>query len=72
MDKEDQSPRSHLFTIHLWQEEMSQEQSEWRGKVHHVTGGQVRYFRDWQKLIVFLQEMLPTPAPETLSGQEQN
>ena len=72
MDRERQRPRSHLFTIQLWQEEVIQGQMEWRGKVHHVSSGHVYYFRDWQKLILFLQEMLPTSTSDMQSEQEQN
>jgi hypothetical protein len=72
MDRERQPPRSHLFTVQLWQEEGSQGQTEWRGKVHHVSSGHIHYFRDWQKLILFLQEMLPTSTSDMQSEQEQN
>ncbi len=72
MDRERQQPRSHLFTVQLWQEELSKGQTEWRGKVQHVSSGHVHYFRDWPRLILFLQAMLPTPEPDTQSEQEQN
>jgi hypothetical protein len=72
MDRERQHPRSHLFTVQLWQEELSKGQTEWRGKVQHVSSGQVHYFRDWPKLILFLQTMLPTSEPDTQSEQERN
>jgi hypothetical protein len=32
MDTPDQHPRSHLFTVRVWQEEVGQNQMEWRGK----------------------------------------
>ena len=72
MDRQRQQPRSHLFTVQLWQEELSKGQTEWRGKVHHVSSGHVRFFRDWPRLILFLQAMLSTPDPDTQSEQEQN
>jgi hypothetical protein len=72
MDKEQQHPRSHLFTVQLWQEELGQGQTEWRSKAQHVSSGQVHYFREWPKLILFLQTMLSTPEPGTQSEQEQN
>jgi hypothetical protein len=72
MERERQHPRSHLFTVQLWQEELGQGQTGWRGKVHHVSSGHVRYFREWPKLIHFLQAMLSTPEPGTQSEQEQN
>ena len=70
MDRERQNPRSHLFTVQLWQEELSKGQTEWRGKVQHVSSGHVRYFREWPKLILFLQAMLSAPETGAQSKQE--
>ena len=72
MDRQRQHPRSHLFTVQLWQEELGQGQTEWRGKAQHVSSGQVHYFREWPKLILFLQTMLSTLETDTQSEQEQN
>ena len=72
IDRQRQQPRSHLFTVQLWQEELSKGQTEWRGKAQHVSSGQVRYFRDWPKLILFLQAMLSTPESDMQSEPEQN
>lgn len=72
MDLEQQQPRSHLFTVRLWLEELGNDQTEWRGKVQHVTSGEGRYFRDWPALIAFLQMVLSTPEANsrTSSGPE--
>lgn len=51
---------SQLFTVRLWQEELGEGRSEWRGKVQHVLSGEARYFRDWATLIAALQEMFKT------------
>lgn len=51
---EQQQHSSHLFTLRLWPEELGGGETEWRGKVQHVTSGEVRYFRDWSTLIAFL------------------
>lgn len=53
-------PRSQLFTVRLWLEDLGEGRSEWRGRVEHVLSGQTRYFRDWATLIAALQEMLET------------
>jgi len=53
------SPRSHLFTVRVWAEELGEGQTEWRGRVQHVTGGEVHYFRDWITLVALLTAMLP-------------
>lgn len=70
MDRERPHPHSHLFTVQLWQEELGQGQTEWRGKAHHVSSGQVHYFREWPKLILFLQTMLSNSESGTQREQE--
>jgi hypothetical protein len=35
------------------------EHTEWRGELHHVTSGELRYFRDWSTLVSILLAMLP-------------
>jgi hypothetical protein len=59
LNQEQQHPSSHLFTLRLWPEALGDSQSEWRGQVRHVTGGETRYFRDWEVLVAFLQASLP-------------
>jgi len=59
MDKAQLPTRTHLFTVRLWLEELGEGQREWRGEVHYVVSGEVRYFRDWPTLIALLQAMLP-------------
>jgi len=58
MDQPYQHPRSHLFTVRVWQEEVGHDQTEWRGKVHLITDGNVRYFRRWEGLVPLLVTML--------------
>ena len=58
MDKPSQSPRSHLFTVRVWQEEVRNGQTEWRGKVQLLSSGEVHYFRDWAALVPLLRTML--------------
>ena len=58
MDRPSQHPRSHLFTIRVWKEEIGTNQTEWRGKVQLVTSGEVRYFRQWATLVPLLATML--------------
>ena len=59
METVEPSPRSHLFTVRVWAEELGAGQTEWRGRVQHVTSGEVHYFRDWITLIALLTAMLP-------------
>lgn len=58
MDKAYQHSRSHLFTVRVWQEEVGHDQTEWRGKVHLITDGNVRYFREWEGLVPLMLTML--------------
>ena len=61
-------PRSHLFMVRVWMEDLGDGKTEWRGQVKHVTSGEVQYFREWPMLIMILQEMLTEPeeaAPDT-------
>jgi hypothetical protein len=53
MDMKQQQYDSQLFTVRVWLEELGNGQTEWRGKVQHVTSGEVRYFRDWSTLVAF-------------------
>lgn len=70
MPEQTQSHPSYLFTLRVWQHEVDEETQEWRGRIHHVESGQIRYFRDWSALIPVLLAMLRqaeiatvTPAP---------
>jgi hypothetical protein len=63
MDKPSQHSRSHLFTVRVWQEALGDGQTEWRGQVRLVTGGDVRYFRQWAALAPLLVTMLAEATP---------
>jgi hypothetical protein len=54
---EGQPPDSQLFTIRVWQE-IVDDQIQWRGKLHHVPSGEIRYFRGWAALIPLMLDML--------------
>jgi hypothetical protein len=58
MDISNVHPRSHLFTVRVWEEETGGGQTEWRGKVQLLTSGEVRYFRGWAALVPLLLTML--------------
>lgn len=51
-------PRSHLFTVRVWEEGIGIEQTELRGKVQLLTTGEIRYFREWTALVPLLLMML--------------
>ena len=60
MDDEKPRAREHLFILRLWREVLDGGQFEWRGRVQHVGGGEVRYFRTWRALIRFIVASLDT------------
>ena len=64
MDKPKQHPRSHLFTVRVWEEETGTDQTEWRGKVQLLSSGEVRYFREWTALAPLLLAMLSEFEPD--------
>ena len=51
-------PRTQLFMVRLWLEDLGNGKTEWRGQVKHVISGEVRYFRDWATLVEQLKVML--------------
>jgi len=53
-DQDTKSPRSQLFSVRVWREEVAANQHEWRGKVQHVTSGEAYHFRTWPNLITHL------------------
>jgi hypothetical protein len=55
---------AQLFMLRIWQEDLGEGRSEWRGKVQHVTSGEARYFRDWPGLIACLQQILENPLEQ--------
>jgi hypothetical protein len=46
-------PRSRLFAVRLWAEEVANGR-EYRGNVQEVVSGAFRSFRDWSELIAFM------------------
>ncbi len=58
IDADKPTPSSHLFTLRLWREDLGGGQTDWRGKIQHVRSGEARYFRDWQTLETFVEELL--------------
>lgn len=65
MNEPSQHSRSHLFTVRVWQEDLGEGQTEWRGQVRLVTSGDVRYFREWSALVPLLVTMLAEASVDT-------
>lgn len=69
MEKPNARPRSHLFTVRVWEEAIRTDQTEWRGKVQVFPSGEVRYFREWATLVPLLVTMLSELDSEQKSNQ---
>ncbi len=72
MEKPNQRPRSHLFTVRVWQEEIGTDRTEWRGKVQLFPSGDVRYFRGWEALVPLLLMMLSESEPGRQQGENND
>lgn len=64
-----QEARTQLFILRLWQEPIAGGHWEWRGRVQNVLSGEVRYFREWERLLALLQAMLPND--EQFEGEQE-
>ncbi len=53
-----ETPRSQMFTLRVWSEEIGAGRHEWRGKLHHVATDEVAYFREWAALLPLVLAML--------------
>lgn len=60
---------SHLFTVRIWQEQMDDQQIEWRGTVRHVLNGETHHFREWAALIQHLEAVF-TVDPLDISPEK--
>jgi hypothetical protein len=50
--------RSQLFTLRVWPEEVTAGNTEWRGKIQRVVGGETVYFHSWDAMLTFLLKSL--------------
>jgi hypothetical protein len=57
-DADQPAQNSQLFMVRIWLEDLGSGKTDWRGKVQHVSSGEVRYFRDWPTLEAFLEDLL--------------
>lgn len=71
-DERSSAPRSQLFTVRLWAEELGDGQVEWRGQVQHVLSGDTGYFREWEALLEFLLATVSKVAGEDVSAPGDN
>lgn len=56
---------SHLFTVRLWTELVSEGRTEWRGQVQHVLSRKIRYFREWPTRIAFFEQVSREDSSDT-------
>jgi hypothetical protein len=62
---------SYLFSVRLWQEWMGEETIEVRGEVRHVRSGELRYFREWDSLNMYLAAKVAELSKEEQIKEEQ-
>lgn len=62
-DADNLVPRSHLFMLRIWLEDIGNEQAGWRARVQHVSSGEVRYFHDWSTLEAFVEGLVSKTKP---------
>jgi hypothetical protein len=48
-------PRSQLFTLRVWGEDVGNGRIEFRGTLKHITTGETIHFRNWNTLIQHLE-----------------
>ena len=70
MEKMPTRPANQLFSIHVWEELISEGQVEWRGRVTTLATGAVAYFRTWDDLVIHMQNQLVS-LPQALNHNEQ-
>jgi hypothetical protein len=63
-------PRSHLFTVRLWVEELGHGQGEVRMQVKHILSGETRFFREWSLLVAYMTVKLQEVEHESGSGAD--
>ena len=56
--RRDAAPRPQIFTVRLWYEVLDGGCGEWRGEVRHAGSDRRAYFRQWDKLVAFLEQVL--------------
>ena len=62
-DRDWQEPRSHLFIMRIWAEDLGDGKQEWRGKVQHSNSGNIQFFRDLPALPALVEALLAQAAP---------
>ena len=62
------SAPNQVFVLRLWRAGST----EWRGRVHHVTSGETRYFRAWPGLVAHLEALLADGPESDKRGARSN
>jgi len=62
---------SHLFTLHVWQEDVAHGRSKLRGILTHVLTGKTGYFRDWTTLVRLIEPFVAPAAPAQTTSEPQ-
>lgn len=62
-------PQSHLFTVRLWQENLGEGKSEWRGKVKYLLSNEEQTFRGCEGVGEAMISLLPILLDEPESAK---
>ena len=62
---------NQLFSVHIWAEEIDDEQVEWRGRITSATSSEIVYFRTWDALRAYFEQRFGTRQEES-GGQSDD
>lgn len=65
-------PPYHLFVLKIWRAEAGADETEWRGQIQHIASREIRYFREWNLLLEFVQTQLQTRENGFLLSQKKS
>jgi len=53
--------QAQTFTLRIWVTNQKDDSLEWRGRIQHIQSGEVRYCRNWDAFIAYVEEVLRNP-----------
>jgi hypothetical protein len=74
MEEHQQSTRSHLFLVRIWQDRRDEHGGEepWHGKVQHAVTGKVALFDGRTSLVDLMISLLPDRAPPDAASHDKD
>jgi hypothetical protein len=59
-ENKDITPQAQLFTLRIWITKQKSDILEWRGRIEHAQSGEVKFCRNWETFIAYIERMLRT------------